>query len=59
MTNELGFDLSQKFSKARGQAFAEYLIGMQKQAGFKMSARGLCYLLEGRNIITKDQFDKG
>lgn len=44
-------------------AFADNLIEISEHVGFRMSARGWCYLLEGlkdsdgKNLITKDQFD--
>jgi len=38
--------------------FAEKIIGIQEQIGFKISARGWCYQLETFGFITKAQFDK-
>lgn len=37
--------------------FANQLKEIDKQIGFKISARGWCYTLEGYNLITKAQFD--
>ncbi len=37
--------------------FAEGMIELDNQMKHKVSARGWCYLLEGMNLITKDQFN--
>ncbi|MBA7493255.1 hypothetical protein ES702_03812 [subsurface metagenome] len=37
--------------------FASQLIELDIQIGFKISARGWCYTLEGYNLITKAEFD--
>lgn len=37
--------------------FAEGLIKVINKVGRKLSGRGWCYILEGMNIISKDQFD--
>lgn len=39
------------------QEFAGQLKELDIQVGFKVSARGWCYILEGYNLITKAQFD--
>lgn len=38
--------------------FAEQLIELSDQIGFKVSARGWCYQLESARLINKDQFDR-
>ena len=38
--------------------FSDELKDLSRQIGFKVSARGWCYQLEGFGIITKAQFDK-
>jgi len=38
--------------------FADTLQGISSQIGFKVSARGWCYQLEGFGLITKAQFDR-
>lgn len=38
--------------------FADELIALDKQIGFKVSARGWCYQLEQFRLINKDQFDR-
>lgn len=38
--------------------FASTLQGVSDQIGFKVSARGWCYQLEGFGLITKAQFDR-
>lgn len=46
-----------KNRKAEIQEFADELIKLDAQIGFKISARGWCYTLEGYKLITKAQFD--
>ena len=38
--------------------FAKKILEMQSTLDFKISARGWCYLLEGKGIITKGDFNK-
>lgn len=38
--------------------FAEQLIQLSEQIGFKVSSRGWCYQLESARLINKDQFDR-
>lgn len=52
------FDLSKKATKKRLGDFAEELEEISEKIGFKQSARGWCYQLEGYGMITKAQFDK-
>ena len=52
------FDLSKKATKKRLREFAEELNEISEKIGFKQSARGWCYQLEGYGMITKAQFDK-
>lgn len=52
------FDLSQKTTKKRLEEFARELKKISDKIGFKQSARGWCYQLEGYGMITKAQFDK-
>jgi len=46
-----------KNREAEIREFANQLKEIDKQIGFKISARGWCYILEGYNLITKAQFD--
>jgi len=46
-----------KNREAEMQEFAGQLKELDIQIGFKVSARGWCYILEGYNLITKAQFD--
>ena len=39
------------------QGFASQLTELSHEIGFKISARGWCYILEGYNLITKAQFN--
>ncbi len=38
--------------------FAKKIVEIQNQIGFRISARGWCYQLEGFRLINKDQFDR-
>lgn len=38
--------------------FVSYLEDISYEIGFRVSSRGWAYLLEGRRLINKDQFDK-
>ena len=49
---EITFNLRNK------RDFAEKLVAIGEKVGFKISARGWCYQLEGFRIINKDQFDR-
>lgn len=49
---EITFNLRNK------QEFAEKLVAIGRRVGFKISARGWCYQLEGFRIINKDEFDR-
>lgn len=51
-------DLSKRLSKKQLQGFADELIQISNRIGFKVSARGWCYLLEQSRVINKDQFNK-
>lgn len=46
-----------KNRKIEMQEFANELKRISKQIGFRVSARGWCYILEQDNLITKAQFD--
>ena len=52
------FDVTKKITKKKIQQFADLMIEISEQAGFKMSSRGWAYICEQRGMITKDQFDK-
>lgn len=52
------FDFTKKLSKRRLQDFADILQDVSASIGFKVSARGWCYLMEQRGYVTKTQFDK-
>lgn len=51
-------DLDQVMSDRRLKLFAQELLRMGEQIGFKVSARGWCYLMEQARIIDKSGFDK-
>jgi len=52
------FDLSQRANLVTLQEFADKIMILQNQVGFKQSARGWCYQLESERLINKNQFDK-
>ena len=53
------FQLPDRKNRIDGlQQFAEELKNIDRQVGFKISARGWCYQLEGFRLINKDQFNK-
>ena len=39
------------------QVFANQILNINQKIGFKVSSRGWCYLLEGDNLINKNQFN--
>lgn len=47
-----------KNREAELEIFAEKLIEIDIQTGFKVSSRGWCYQLEGLNVITKGDFNR-
>lgn len=51
-------DFNQKFTKQRLGDFADMLQAMSNTIGFKVSARGWCYLMEQAGHIDKSQFSK-
>ncbi len=51
-------DFTKNMTRKNLAYFAAYLNDIQRKIGFKVSARGWCYLLEGERVINKDQFDK-
>lgn len=51
-------DLSLKFNRERLSEFAEEMQRISRRIGFRVSARGWCYLLEQARMINKDEFDK-
>lgn len=58
MGKELKFNFEEKFSKERLEQFANVLQTMSRSIGFKVSARGWCYLMEQAGYINKAQFDR-
>lgn len=52
------FNLSQQATEERLREFADKIMILQEQIGFKVSARGWCYQLESERLINKDEFDK-
>lgn len=40
------------------EQFAQYIEDLSEEIGFKVSSRGWAYLLEGRRLINKSQFDR-
>ncbi len=51
-------DLSRRFNKNNMHKFVEFIRELNRTVGFKMSARGWCYALEQKGLVTKGQFDK-
>lgn len=51
-------DFNRKMTKSLMAEFANYMIDLSNQIGFKISSRGWCYIMEGKRIINKNQFDK-
>ncbi|MBA2733281.1 MAG: hypothetical protein H0U54_10370 [Acidobacteria bacterium] len=51
-------DWNLRFNDERLREFAEELQRMSGRIGFKVSARGWCYLLEQARMINKDGFNK-
>ena len=52
------YDLTKNATRKRLEEFAKELKEISEQIGFKISARGWCYQLEGYGLITKAEFDK-
>ena len=40
------------------ETFASHILRINESIDLEVSSRGWCYLLEGDNLITKDQFDR-
>lgn len=51
-------DFNDKFTRRKLEEFADELQRMSRRVGFKVSARGWCYLLEQSRAINKNEFDK-
>lgn len=47
-----------KINERKLEEFADYLLELSEEIGFKVSSRGWAYLLETRRFINKDQFDR-
>lgn len=56
--NGASLDLSQVYTPAKLGGFATQLQSINRKIGFKVSARGWCYLLEQARMIDKNGFDK-
>jgi len=54
----MNIEIPKRLTKEHKEKFAEDLVGIQNQIGFKVSARGWAYQLEQFGLVTKDQFDK-
>jgi hypothetical protein len=54
----IGFQLKKYYTTVELQKFANYMIDISNEIGFKVSSRGWAYILEGHRLINKDQFDK-
>ena len=52
------YNLTKRATKERLREFAEEIKEISEIIGFKVSARGWCYQLEGKGLINKDEFDK-
>lgn len=51
-------DFTQKVTRDKLADFAAELQRISRRVGFKVSARGWCYLLEQSRMVNKDEFDK-
>lgn len=51
-------NFNDQFTRSKLMDFADALQRMSRRIGFKVSARGWCYLLEQSRMINKDEFDK-
>jgi hypothetical protein len=49
---------TEKATRRNLELFADQMQQISRQIGFKVSARGWAYLLEGQRLINKDQFDR-
>lgn len=58
MSAAIEFDFTKNISKKKLKQFADIMVEMGDQIGFKVSARGWGYLMEQSGYITKAQFDK-
>jgi hypothetical protein len=52
------FDFSKRLTKKRMGDFANLMKSISRTIGMKVSSRGWCYIMEGRGVINKDQFDR-
>lgn len=52
------FDFGKKITRTKLEEFANLMIELGDIIGEKISARGWCYIMEGKRYINKDQFDK-
>lgn len=52
------FNFNEKITKQKLREFAQLIRNISDQIGFKVSARGWCYLMEQGGYINKDQFNK-
>lgn len=52
------FELHKRYDDDKLQEFAGIVRAISRKIGFKVSARGWCYLLEQARYINKNQFDK-
>lgn len=51
-------DFTQTVTRSKLADFASELQRISRRVGFKVSARGWCYLLEQSRMVNKDEFDK-
>lgn len=51
-------DFNSRLTAAKIHDFVEHILELSKCIGFKVSARGWCYLMEQEGYIDKSQFDK-
>lgn len=61
MSDQITFTLPRGRGKKRDEMlyqFASSMVKLVNQVGFKISARGWCYQLEGFGLIRKDQFNR-
>lgn len=52
------FNFEKRLTKKRMGEFADLMKSISRDIGMKVSSRGWCYIMEGKGVINKDQFDR-
>jgi hypothetical protein len=52
------FNLKARYNDKHLKSFANQLMQLSSEIGFKVSARGWAYIMEQKRMINKDEFDK-